>query len=166
MEEIEKKLDEAYSWARKDDYEKALALCDAVIQAHPSFPNGKRTRAAIYARKGDIDRAIADITDVIAKEPDDPSHYFFRGWWYLDSGNAKQAIEDLTKALALGKNNDNYHDESTYFFRATAHLREGRYNEALADCQHVRDDFMIYIKSAGKISKADIEREATAGKEK
>lgn len=164
MDEIKKQLDEAFSWAQKDDYDKALALCNAVIQANPSLSDGLRKRATIYARMGDYDRAIADITNVMAQEPDDPSHYFFRGWWYLDNGNPAQAVEDLTKALALGGKNNHYHDESAHFFRAAALLRLRRYDEALADCQHVRDDFLIYIKSAGKISKADILREATAGK--
>ena len=166
MEEVKKQLDEAHSWARKNDYKKALAMCNAVIQAHPSLPDSLRTRAAIYARKGDLDCAISDITNVIAQEPDNPSHYFFRGWWYLDSGNAEQAVKDLTKALALGENNNHYHDESAHFLRATAYLRLGRYDNALADCQHVRDDFLIYIKSAGKISRDDIVREAATGKRK
>lgn len=165
MDEIRKQLDEAYSYAKKDDYAKALELCNAVIEAHPLLTDGLRERASIYSHMGDFNRAVADITNVIEQEPDEPGHYFFRGWWYLDSGNAAQAVEDLTKALALGKKNDHYHDQSAHFFRAAALLRLKRYDEALADCQHVQDDFLIYIKS-GKISKADIVREATAGKAK
>lgn len=166
MDEIKKQLNEAHSWARKDDYAKALAICNAVIEAHPSLPEGLKTRADIYARMGELDHAIADITHAIDQEPDEPSHYFFRGWWYLDSGDAARAVEDMTKALALGEKNDYYHNESAHFFRAAALLRLRRFDEALADCQHVRDDFLIYTRSAGKISKADIVREATARKAK
>jgi tetratricopeptide (TPR) repeat protein len=167
MDDIEKQLEEAFSAAKKDDYDKALAICNAVIQTHPSLPDGLRKRAEIYTRMGDLDRAIADLTEVIKKASDDPSDYFFRGWRYLDKGNAAKAVEDLTKALALGQKHDShYHDESVHFFRAAALLRLERYKEALADCEHVRDDFLIYIRSAGKITKADIVREAKAGKGK
>lgn len=166
MEDIEKQLDEAYALAtKKKDYGKALAICNAVIQAHPSPPDGLRKRAAIYAHKGDLVLAIGDMTKAIKQEPDQPGDYFFRGWWNLDNGDAASAIKDLTKALELGAKNDHYHDQSAHFFRAVASLRLKRYDEALADCQRVQDDFLIYIKS-GKISKADVVRDATAGKSK
>jgi tetratricopeptide (TPR) repeat protein len=165
MEEIKRQLDEAYSYARKNDYAKALELCNAVIEAHPSLPDGLRERASVYSHMGDFSRAIDDITDVMAQEPDNPSDYFFRGWWHLDSGNPAIAVEDLTKALALGDKNNHYHDQSAHFFRAVALLRLQQFDEALADCQHVQDDFLIYMKS-GRISKADIVREAAARKAK
>lgn len=165
MDEIEKQLDEAYTAAKKKDYSKAFAICNAVIQAHPSPPDGLRKRAAIYAHKGDLALAIGDMTTVIEQEPDQPGDYFFRGWWHLDNGDAVKAEKDLTKALDLGAKNDHYHDQSAHFFRAVALVRLKRYDEALADCGHVRDDFLIYIKS-GKLSKADVVREATIGKTK
>lgn len=166
MGDVNKQLNEAYSVAAdKKDYAKALELCNSVIKAHPSLPDGLRKRAAIYAHMGDLDSAIADMTDVIKQNPDEPGNYFFRGWWYLDSSNAAQAVKDLTKAIALGAKHDlHYHDQSAYFFRAAALLRLRRYDEALADSQHVDDDFLIYTKSLGRITKADIVREATAGK--
>lgn len=164
MEDVKKQLDEAYALAtNKKNYDEAFAICNAVIQAHPSLPDGLRKRAAIYAYKGDLDLAIGDMTKAIEQEPGEPGDYFFRGWWYLDKGDAVRAVKDLTKALTLGEKNNHYHDQSAHFFRAAALLRLKRYDEALADCQYVQDDFLIYIKS-GKISKADIVREATAGK--
>lgn len=161
MEDIEKQLDEAYALAtKKKDYDKALAICNAVIQTHPSPPDGLRKRAAIYAHKGDLALAIGDMTKAIKQEPDQPSDYFFRGWWHLDNGDAASAVKDLTKVLDLGEKNDHYHDQSAHFFRAVASLRLKRYDDALADCRHVQDDFLIFIKS-GKITKADVVRDAT-----
>jgi tetratricopeptide (TPR) repeat protein len=167
MEDVKKQLDEAYSVAtKKKDYDKAFAICNAVIQAHPSPPDGLRKRAAIYAYKGDLDLAIGDMTKAIEQGPSEPGDHFFRGWWHLDKGDAARAVKDLTKALELGEErNFHYHDQSAHFFRAVALLRLQRYDEALADCQHVDDDFLIHIKS-GKITKTDIVREATAGKAK
>lgn len=167
MEDIKKKLNEAYSLAEKKDYAKALEMCNAVIAAHPSEFDGLRERAAIYSHMNDLNRAIADISTVITQGSHEPMDYFKRGWLHLDNDNPVQAAEDLSKALEIGEENDfHYYDESAYFFRSLAFLRLQRWDEALADCEHVRDDFLIYIKSAGKITKADVVQQAMASKKK
>jgi tetratricopeptide (TPR) repeat protein len=166
MSEIERQLNEASSAAKKDDYDKALAICNAVLQAHPLFPEALRTRSEIYTRMGDLERAIADLTEVI-KTAGEPSDFFFRGWRYLDNGDTDCAIGDFSKALELGEDqNFHYHDQSARFFRALACVRAKRYDEALADCLHVKDDFLIYTRSTGKITKADVVKQARAGKAK
>lgn len=65
MEDCEKQLDEAYALATKKDYDKALAICNAVIKNYPSPPDGLRKRAAVYAHKGDLALAIGDLTKAI-----------------------------------------------------------------------------------------------------
>jgi len=162
MNDITKQLEKAYTLATSQkNYDKALEMCNAVITANPELPDGLRKRAAIYAYMGDLQHAIADISEAIALEPSDASSYFFRGWWYLDNGQAEQAVMDLTTALKLGEEqNFHYHDQSARFFRASALLRLQRYEEALLDCQHVDDDFVIFTESAGKQSKKDLMRQA------
>ena len=166
MDDIEKQLDEAFSAAQKDDYEKALAICNAVLQAYPLFPDALRKRSEIYTRMGDLERAIADLTEII-KTAGESSDYFFRGWRYLDNGDTDNAIADFSKALELGEDqNFHYYDQSAHFFRALACVRAIRYDEALADCLHVKDDFLIYTRSTGKITKADVVKQARIGKTK
>jgi tetratricopeptide (TPR) repeat protein len=161
MNDINKQLDEVYSMAAdRKDYANALSACDAIIQAHPDLTAPLRKRAQIYAHKADFRQAIDDISSVIQKGPAEPRDYFFRGWWNIEDDNTSDAIKDLSEAIELGKQlSDDYFTESAYFFRAVASLRLGRYPDALADCQYVRDDFLIYLRS-GQVSKAQIVTEA------
>lgn len=163
MNDIDKKLDEAYSLAAdRKDYPAAFSACDAIIEAHPDLIGPLRKRAQIYAHKADFAQAIHEMSTVIQKGPAEPGDYFFRGWWNLEESNENDAIRDLTKAIDLGKqSNDDYFTETAKFFRAVAYLRLGRNQEALADCQHVSDDFLIYLRS-GRISKLQIVTEATS----
>ena len=162
MNDISKQLDEAYSLAADGkDYTAALSACDTIIQAHPQLAAPLRKRAQIYAHKSDFRQAIEEMSGVIQKGHAEPGDYFFRGWWSVEDGNLSDAIKDLTKAIELGEQlGDDYFRESAHFFRAVASLRLRRYQDALADCQHVSDDFLMYLRS-GQISKREIITEAT-----
>lgn len=157
MKDIQKQLDEAYSLAAdRKDYAAALSSCGAIIQAHPSLTAGLRTRAQIYAHKADFSEAIDDMTRVIQTGHAEPGDYFFRGWWNVENASLLDAIEDLTKAISLGEElGIDYFRESAHFFRALANYQVGCYDDALADCNQVRDDFLIYLRS-GQVSKAQI----------
>jgi tetratricopeptide (TPR) repeat protein len=158
--DIKKQLDEAYSWAVRKDYDTALSLCELVIRNHPNLPDGFRTRSQVYAHQANFIEAIKDITRAIEKSPAYPGDFFFRGWWRLENGEAGEAVRDLTEAINLGKAQVvGQHTESAYFFRALAYLQQGRNGEALRDCNHVRDDFLLYIRS-GQVSKSQIVSEA------
>ena len=159
--EIKKQLDEAYAKAAdQKDYATALSMCDALMRAHPELAAPLRTRAQIQAHKADFRQAVQDMTSVIEKGPAEPGDYFFRGWWNLEAGSTSDAIEDLTRALTLSEELKSDHlNESAHFFRAVAAARLGRYEQSLADCEHVRDDFLIFLK-AGQVSKQQIVKEA------
>lgn len=71
MNEFEKLLEEASSAAKKDDFDRALTICNSILQTHPEFTDALRKRSDVYTRMGDLDRAITDLTEVIktAGEP-------------------------------------------------------------------------------------------------
>ncbi len=163
MNDINKQLDEAYSLAAdRKDYAAALSACEAIIQAHPELTAPLRKRAHIYALKADFRQAMDEMSSVIQNDRAEPGDYFFRGWWNLEDDNTVDAIEDLTKAIELGEQlSDDYFTENAHFFRAVASLRLGRYPDALADCEHVRDDFLMYLRS-GQVSKLQIVTDATS----
>jgi tetratricopeptide (TPR) repeat protein len=148
------------SAAEMKDYSKALAICEEILAANPELPEAFRTRSRIHARMKQFDLAVLDLTRAIQTTRAEPSDYFFRGWWNLEQGDVVSANEDLTMAITLG-NELNLHDfdESAYFFRAITFLRLNQPDDALRDCEKVRDDFLIYLRS-GKVSKSDIINEA------
>ena len=162
-DDIKKELDKAYSLvADHKNYEAALTACEAILETHPGLRAGLRTRAQIYAHKAAFSQAIADMTIAIQAGPPEPSDYFFRGWWNLEDNRILDAIQDFTEAISLEERLGIYtFKESAYFFRAVASFRIGRYDDALADCKQVRDDFLIYLRS-GLVSKAQIVRDASA----
>ena len=163
LSETKKRLEHAYDLVTTTkDYEGALRICDEVLEEHPNMLAAIREKAAIHAYVKNYEEAINLISDVIAQDPNEPGYYFKRAWSYLENGNLAEAVQDLTKTLELGsQRNFHYYTESAYFFRAVALLKLARYSEAVADCEHVRDDFLIYLYSTGKISKSDILEQAT-----
>lgn len=157
-----KQLEQAYDLVTTTkDYEGALRICDEVLKEHPNMLAAVRKKAAIHAYVNNFAEAIALMSDVIAQDPSEPEYFFSRAWSYLENGNLIEAVEDLSKALELGsQRNFHYYTQSAYFFRALALLKLGRNKEAVADCEHVRDGFLIYLHSTGKISKSDILEQA------
>lgn len=162
IENVLDKLNRAWELAARDeDYDGAFEICTQVVNDYPSIPDGFRRRGAIWARKGDFTLAIQDMNEAIALTADKAEYYFFRGWWHFEIGNFAETVKDQTKALEVGNQTDFHaYDESAYFFRALALLYLGRFEEVLSNCKNVRDDFLIYLTGLGKLTKAEIVREA------
>jgi tetratricopeptide (TPR) repeat protein len=165
LSQAEKRIDQAYDLATTHrDYEGALRICDDILNEHPGMLYAMRKKAAIYADMKDFARATALMSDLIAQKPNEIEYYFSRGRWYLANADWRETVADMSKTIELGsEQNFHYFAESSYFFRAVALLKLGRYSEAVADCEHVRDDFLIYLYSTGKITKSDILEQATRG---
>lgn len=150
---------------KKGDIETAFNACDSFIAANPSSAYGFRKRAHLYTRRDDFENAIEDMDEAIRISPDDSSHYFFRGWWKLEKGDFAGAESDQSSALRIeSEQASNFVGESAYFFRALARLKQGKFDEALSDSEHVNDDFIIYLKSIGNVTKAEIAKEAARQK--
>jgi tetratricopeptide (TPR) repeat protein len=163
LSQAKKRLNQAYNMAtERKDYDGALRVCNEVLNKYPDMPHAVREKAAIYAAMKNFAEATALMSDLIAQNPNELEYYFSRGRWYLANADWTEAAADMTKALELGsEQTSNYFTESAYFFRAVALSKLRRYSEAVADCEHVRDDFLIYLYSTGKISKSDILEEAS-----
>jgi len=163
LSQPKKRIDQAYDLATTNgDYEGALRICNEVLNEHPGMFYAVRKKAAIYADMKDFAQATALMNDLIAQNPNELEYYFSRGRWYLANADWHEAVADMTKTIELGsEQNFHYNTESAYFFRAVGLLKLGKNREAIADCEHVRDDFLIYLHSTGKISKSDVLEQAT-----
>lgn len=146
---------------RRGDTESAFQLCQVFIDAHPSSPHGFRKRAYLWARINEFHRAVEDIGRAIQIRSNEPTYYFFRGWWQLELGDFAAAEADQSDAIRISEEQGTSSvDESAFFFRAFARLRLGKFQKALSDAEHVRDNFLIDLKSSGMITKAQIVIEA------
>jgi tetratricopeptide (TPR) repeat protein len=160
MDESRPELETALLLARNKDYSTALDLCETSIASNPSSAAAFRTRSQIYRRMGNFNGAIDDLTSAIERAGEQPRDYLFRGWYNLENGSLSNAIEDLTKAINLGDElNTEYYADLAYFFRSLAFLRTGRFDEALADSEYVRDDWVMHL-DCGEVSKAQVVRDA------
>lgn len=78
----------------------------------------------------------------------EPDYYYTRGILFFKISRYTEAVRDFTEVLRLCDfHNSNYYREGAHFFRADAYVRLKQYDEARADCAHVRDDFQTWTDS-------------------
>ena len=154
------RLKQALDAASEKAYSKALQLCDDYIHTNRESPDGFRTRSQVHSMMGDFSRAITDRTTAMQIGTLEPGDLFFCGWWNLELNQLDAALKDLTDSLKLAEQLDTHEfDQSAYLFRSVTYLRMGKKSKALADSEHVDDEFFIYLRS-GSISKADVVQQA------
>ena len=81
--------------------EKALALIDAVIAAHPDYAEAYNSRGVIYMRLRQHDRARAAFNRVLELDPTSATAYANRGADEISAGDVTSAIADFRQAVAL-----------------------------------------------------------------
>lgn len=144
-----------------DDVEAASQACEDFILINPNSPLGFWKRGTLAAWSAKFIQAVKEIDQAIRLKPDEATYFFFRGWWNLEAGNFNEAETDESVAINLEKSQDqSFVTESAYFFRALARLQQRRYDEALSDADQVSSDFMIYLKSKGKVTVKGIKDQA------
>ncbi|MDR2688378.1 MAG: hypothetical protein LBB76_01305, partial [Azoarcus sp.] len=158
-----------YAYARKRDYEKALEICEWLIQDETTEIGGYRERSAVYSHMGDIKAAIRDQQYVISKGSEEPWDFFHLGLLQLEQSLAAQAADSFGMAVAMGdKAEYYYYRESALFFRAVAYLESGDFERAIQNCAEVAADFETYVRTTtfrGMRSREDILNAAHAALE-
>ncbi|MGE3465505.1 MAG: tetratricopeptide repeat protein [Pyrinomonadaceae bacterium] len=158
MESISDILNRAYELAIDGaGYDEALSLCEQVLLDYPDNSEAFRKRAAIHARTGNFQSAVTDLTRGINNGVNSSEWFFFRGWWRLELDDLQGAVDDLTKAIELDRTEEHHpYEESSYFFRAVAFLNLGKGEAAILDCRQVREDFIIYSQTLGRLTRSDV----------
>ncbi len=120
--------DRGFAYARKGDYDHAIADFDKAIALAPRDAMAYSGRGLVYAEKGDYDRAIADCDKAVRLAPRDAIAYRRRGMIYAKKGDYDCAIADFDKAIALAPR-----DALAYSRRGDAYYEKGDYARAIAD---------------------------------
>jgi hypothetical protein len=123
----------AYSWrgsayARKGDYDRAIADESKAIELRPQFARAYDSRGWAYDREGDHDRAIADENKAIELNPQLALAYHDRATAYGGKGDYDREIADETKAIEL-----NPQLAWAYVNRGLAYEGKGNYDSEIAD---------------------------------
>jgi len=118
----------AWTYAKKGDFEKAIADGNAAIQLAPREADYHVLLAHVYEMKGDPDGALAAFTKAVQAGPKQAAGYMHRGGFYARRGQFAEAITNLDEALRLEP-----HNSRALMQRAIAFLRHGEFDKALDD---------------------------------
>ena len=94
------------SYARKGQYDRAIADYDQAIKINPRDAMVYYNRGLAYHNKGQYDRAIADYTKAIEINPRDAMVYTNRGIAYEEKKLRDKAIADYRAALKVAPSSD------------------------------------------------------------
>ncbi|MES2759834.1 MAG: hypothetical protein V4693_20885 [Pseudomonadota bacterium] len=162
-EELASILKTAYDYARSGNYDKAIEMCDWLLQDPATTIAGYRQRAAVKTHMGDIDGAVVDLSKVLESDRLEPADCHALGILLLQNGATNEAIERFGEAVTIGEAVGNhYYTNSSLLFRAEAKLKTCDFDGASSDVAGLPDEYKVYCSGTGMRSKEDIAREARA----
>jgi tetratricopeptide (TPR) repeat protein len=162
-EELSSILTTAYNYACSRNYERAVELCDWLIQDPATEIAGLRQRAAVRTHMGDLEGAIADLKCVLKMSQLEPADYHALGILLLQSGEAVEAIDKFADAVKIGDAaKSHYYTNSSLLYGAEAKLKVCDFDGALKDVTGLPDGYRAYFSGTGMRSKEDIASEAEA----
>jgi tetratricopeptide (TPR) repeat protein len=166
-EELASILTTAYAYACSGNYDKAIGLCDWLLQDPATEIAGRRQRSAVKTHMGDIDGAIADLQSVLEGDQVEPADFHALGMLLLQNGSTTEAIERFHDAVKIGAAVKNhYYTNSSLLFGAEGKLKVGDFDGALKDVAQLPVGYRAYFSGTGMRTKEDIAGEATAAMER
>lgn len=121
-------LNRGISFARRGEFDNAIADFDEALARKPKTAEIFFNRAKAWHGKRDFWRAINDFDRAIMADDGQPRYYNERGRAFLDKEDTAFAIADFDAAIRLDPK-----DASAFVNRASAFARKGDYTRALAD---------------------------------
>jgi tetratricopeptide (TPR) repeat protein len=118
----------ATAYARKCDFDHAIADADEAIKLDPKNSNAFMRRGASYAGKGYHDRAFADADRAIELDPNNFEAHCNRAGLFGLKGDYDRALTEINKAIEI-----NPEFACAYISRANIHLHTGNFEQAVAD---------------------------------
>jgi tetratricopeptide (TPR) repeat protein len=152
----------SYNYARSRNYEKAIELCDWLMQYPATEIAGRRQRAAVRTHMGDIEGAISDLKSVLVTERLEPADSHELGILLLQTGSTAEAIERFNDAVRMGEAAKNhYYTNSSLLFSAEAKLKVCDFDGAIKAASQIPDGYKTYVSGTGMRCKEDIVTEAS-----
>ena len=82
-------------WARRKEYDKAIADLNEAIRLDPDDVRPYADRGAAWGSKGQLDKALADLTEAIRLDPENDSAYADRANVWFERREFDKALADL-----------------------------------------------------------------------
>jgi len=128
-----------FDLCRAKRFDEALQLCRDELAQKPDDADSYRHMADVLELAQRHNEALPFRNKVLELTPNSAANYFSRGDLFYQTGNYPAAIRDFSRAAEL----DGHGALSPliHLYLADCHRRLKAYDEAIADCEHVPDDF-------------------------
>jgi tetratricopeptide (TPR) repeat protein len=124
----------------------AIQLAQKAIEASPGSSEAWHLLAYAHEREKNLELALLAAGKAVELAPVEPALWFHQGWLHLKVDAAEDCLNDMEQTIEKGASfGDTYYQETAQFLAAESLRRLRRYQEALAMCQAVRDDFALYV---------------------
>lgn len=128
-------------------FDKDPAALENATQLAEQYPKEKDVwylLALAHGMNGDMDSAVLAINQVAELAPPEPEMFLVRGEYEERRGNLQAALADYTAGIELSRQLQKDDDlDALYFWRAHVLVALDRKDEALADLEHVPDDYCL-----------------------
>lgn len=146
--DIDREIESIVAATKAEDFRSALSQCANLIERRPDAPEAWRHKGFVHAQMKNYELAAEAMTRAIELAPNEPAYYMLRGRYLLMVSDNESAAENFTQVLKIcDKLRSDYYREVAHFLRAESYVRQSRFEDALRDCKHVRDDFRMWINS-------------------
>ena len=120
--------------AGPDEYDRKIAVMDAVIRLSPDDDYAHVTRSLAHFAKGNDDLAIADMDAVLQLDPDHAAAHMLRGTLFGYREQWNRMVADMTEVIRLRPA-----DAQAHYQRGAAYGEQDLFDQAVADlCEAVR----------------------------
>ncbi|MDR0444649.1 MAG: tetratricopeptide repeat protein [Treponema sp.] len=123
-------LDRGILFARRDEYDLAIAEFNEAIRLNPNMGQAYCWRGMMYESQGDFPRVIADMNEAIRLGFTIAYVYGYRGNAFAFMEEFDKAIDDFTKAIQMP---DNDAREVDIFSRGMVYYRKKDFTRSIAD---------------------------------
>ena len=113
-------------------HEPAKQKLNDAIGLVANLPELHRTRAIVHIALSNLDEALADLTAELAISPDDAVSHMLLGQVYANQARLDDAMQAFDKAITLDPKL-----EDAWAGRIFVHISQGRFQEALEDCNQL-----------------------------
>jgi|GEM_PF-6732874 len=157
MELLEAQIKKIQSLCSSGKFVEAMELARELVLKNPSSQSAFRCRANVHNAMNDIPLALADCDEAIKLGEAEPHDLCLRAQLHYDLGNYQASESDCTRALEIGEATKfHYYDEYCHFFRSVARIGLRQYEMAFEDADFVKDNFVIFTRRDGKVTKQDL----------
>ena len=150
-EELDVVLRQAYGFAKKGDYDSAIAWCNWLIDEPSTRVAGLRKRGAVHELRGDVQQAIEDTESVVALVADEPADMYSLGLLYLQTNCGRDAEITFGKGFRICMAEQfEYYLNPCRILRAEALLRLGDGAAALVELDALPPGYSAYVYGRGQ----------------